>query len=179
MRTRALLAVSLPLGAAGSLAGHTVGYAVAGSSPRDAAVHGYLTYAPQFLAACVALVTVALAMRVTGRLSGRIAAWPFALIPPLAFATQELLERLAAGLPAHAVLEPAVYAGLAAQVPVALAAYLVARALLRVADAAASALGPRVAVTFRAVAAAARVAVPAPARTPLAYDRLGRAPPRR
>ena len=88
-------------------------------------------------------------LRVNGRLQGRPAAWPFALIPPLAFLAQELIERLAAGLPAHAVLEPAVYVGLAAQVPVALAGFLVARALLRVADDAARALAPAPPLTLR------------------------------
>ena len=33
-------------------------------------VHGYLGYAPQFLAICVALVAFSLALRVTGRLHG-------------------------------------------------------------------------------------------------------------
>ena len=80
---------------------------------------------------------LALALRVTGRLQGRPSAWPFALVPPLAFLAQELIERLAAGLPAHAVLEPAVYVGLAAQLPIALLGFLAARALLRVADEAA------------------------------------------
>ena len=105
-----------------------------------------------------------LALRVTGRLHGRPAAWPFALVPPLAFGAQELIERLVAGLPAHAVFEPAVYVGLAAQAPVALAAYLAARALLRVADEAAecsrcsriSLAVPHVALPFPAPLAAPR-----------------------
>jgi hypothetical protein len=179
VRNRSLLAFSLPLAAAGTLAGHAVGYAVVGSSRQDAMIHGYLGYAPQFLAICVALVAFSLALRITGRLHGRPAAWPFALVPPLAFGAQELIERLVAGLPAHAVFEPAVYVGLAAQAPVALLAYLAARALLRVADEATEALAaprislavPQVAVPFPAPLGALRVAE-------LAYGRLGRAPPR-
>ena len=149
MRKRALLALSLPLAAAGSLAGHAAGYALVGVSCQDARIHGYLDYTPQFLAACAALVALALALRVTGRLQGRPTAWPSALLPPLAFLVQEVLERVLAGLPAHAVLEPAVYAGLAVQLPLAFAAYLAARALLRGTDAVARALAPTAAFALR------------------------------
>ena len=101
MRKRALLALSLPLAAAGGLAGHAVGYALVGASRQDARIHGYLSVAPQFLAVCLALVTLALALRLAGRLQGRPAAWPFALLPPLAFVAQELLERVLHGLPGN------------------------------------------------------------------------------
>jgi len=177
VRKRALLAFSLPLAAAGTLAGHAAGYAIVGSSRRDALAHAYLGYAPQFLALCVAVLVLALALRLSGRLQGRPASWPFALIPPVAFLAQELIERLAAGLPAHAVLEPAVYVGLAAQLPIAFAGFLVARALVRAADEAADALVPRPTFAIRPtpVAAALRPSL-VPAR--LVFDRLGRAPPR-
>ena len=178
MRKHALLSLSIPLAAVGCLLGHAVGYALAGMSPRDAHVHGYLSFAPQFLAICVALVAASLALRLSGRLTGRIAAWPFALLPPLAFSAQELLERLAAGLPAHAVFEPAVFAGLAAQLPIALLAFLAARALLRVTDAAARALRPRPpapALTRLLLAPALSVAF---AGTSCGFDRHSRAPPR-
>ena len=178
MRNRALLAFSLPLAAVGTLAGHAVGYAVVGSSRQDAMVHGYLGYAPQFLAMCVALVAFSLALRVTGRLHGQPATWPFALVPPLAFAAQELIERLVAGLPAHAVFEPAVYVGLAAQIPIAIASFLMARAMLRVADEAALVLTARASVpAVRAVVSLAGP-VPSPRHRVLAFDHLGRAPPR-
>jgi hypothetical protein len=178
VRQRPLLAFSIPLAAVGCLTGHAAGYALVGTSPRDALAHGYLGYAPQLIAACVAVVALSLALRVTGRLQGRPAAWPFALLPALAFCAQELIERLAAGLPAHAFFEPAVYAGLVAQLPIALAAYLAARALLRVADAAARALAPRSAFTLRPAPLASPSAAIRVASTPLAFDRLGRAPPR-
>jgi hypothetical protein len=178
VRNRALLAFSLPLAAVGTLAGHAVGYAVVGASRRDAMVHGYLGYAPQFLAICVALVALSLALRVTGRLHGRPATWPFALVPPLAFAAQELIERLVAGLPAHAVFEPAVYVGLAAQAPVALLAYLAARVLLRVADETAEALtGPRISLAVPHVALPFPAPLPALRVAELGHGRLGRAPP--
>ena len=96
----------------------------------------------------------------------------------LAFLTQELLERLAAGLPAHSVLAPAVYVGLAGQLPIAFAAYAVARMLLRVADEAMRPLATRrpTIPLPAALVAAAPVGHVSPAS--LAFDRLGRAPPR-
>jgi len=179
VRKRALLSLSLPLAAAGCLAGHATGYAIAGMSRQDARVHSYLSFAPQLLATCAAFVALAIALRVSGRLAGRPAAWPFALLPPLAFCAQELIERLVAGLPVHAVFEPAVFVGLAAQLPIALVAFLVARAVLRVADVALGGFAPRIAFTLRPRV----VAVPGGAlqlvRTQLAFDRLGRAPPLR
>jgi hypothetical protein len=178
VRKRTLLFLSLPLAAAGSLTGHAAGYALAGTSRQDAQVHGYLEFTPQFLAVCVALVALALGLRLTGRLQGRPAAWPFAVLPTLAFCSQELIERLAAGLPAHAVLELPVLAGLAAQLPVALAAYLLARALLRAADAAGHALASAPALPVYPTPLPAAGPVRWVAHTPLAFDRLGRAPPR-
>jgi hypothetical protein len=177
-KQRALLLLSVPLAAVGCLAGHATGYAIVGMSGRDARAHGYLSLAPQFLAICAAVVAAALALRLSGRLSGRIAAWPFALLPPLAFCAQELIERLAAGLPAHAVLEPAVLVGLAAQLPVGLVALLAARALLRVADTAATALRtlPPPVVGRPVLLAAAPSAVPT--GTAFGFDRPARAPPR-
>jgi hypothetical protein len=176
---RALLALSLPLAAIGTLAGHAAGYALVGASHQDAIVHRYLSFAPQFLAVCLACVSAALLLRVGGRLQGRLAAWPFALVPPLAFIAQELIERLVAGLPAHAVFEPAVYAGLAAQLPIALLGCLAARALIRVADDAARRLVHQPVIAPRIEAAAASRLLPALLPSHLAFDRLGRAPPRR
>jgi hypothetical protein len=179
VRRRALLGLSLPLAAAGSLAGHAAGYALAGMSRQDARAHAYLAFAPEFLGLCVALIALALALRVSGRLQGHPATWPFALLPALAFCAQEIAERLLAGLPAHAVFEPPVYAGLAAQVPTAVLAYLVARALLRVADEAALVLRPRRLLTIRPRPLPVPPAALWLACAPLAFDRLGRAPPRR
>jgi hypothetical protein len=178
VRQRALLAFSVPLAAAGCLAGHAAGYALVGMSRQDMAAHGYLGYAPHLLGASVVVLAIALVLRVGGRLQGRPAAWPFALLPPLAFACQELLERIAAGLPAHAALEPAVYVGLAAQLPVAVLAFLAARALLRVADTAAGALARRSSLPLRAAPLLVPGAAAAPASRPFAFARPGRAPPR-
>jgi hypothetical protein len=177
VRNRALLAFSLPLAAAGTLAGHAAGYALVGTSRRDALAHGYLGYAPQFLALCLAVLVLALTLRVSGRLQGRPASWPFALIPPVAFLSQELIERLVVGLPAHAVLEPAVYVGLAAQLPIAFAGFLVARALVRAADEAAHAFARRPVLMPRPTAFAPMVPQPSLVPARRAFDRLGRAPP--
>jgi hypothetical protein len=179
VRQRALLAFSLPLAAIGCLAGHAVGYAVFGTSRTDAAVHGYLGYAPEFIAACVAFVVLALVLRLSGRLRGRPVAWPFAVVPPVAFLAQELIERLAAGMPAHAVFEPAVYAGLVAQLPIGFLAFFAGRALLRAADVAAHSLARPETVALPLVALSELAPAPTLSRRPLAFDSLGRAPPRR
>jgi hypothetical protein len=177
VRKRALLSLSLPLAAVGCLAGHAAGYALAGVSRQDARIHGYLALAPQFTATCLVLVLLGVTLRLTGRLQGHPAAWPFALLPPLAFCAQELIERLVVGLPAHSILEPAVFAGLAAQAPLAFVAYLAARALLRWTDAAVRALAPRPAFALHRAPLPAPVPASRLARAPLAFDRLGRAPP--
>ena len=68
---------------------------------------------------------------VAGSLGG-MPAWPFAVLPPLAFALQEHLERLlhAGAVPWTAVLEPTFLPGFLLQLPFALLAFAVARALL-------------------------------------------------
>jgi hypothetical protein len=177
VRRRALLAFSLPLAAIGCLAGHAVGYAVVGTSRTDAAIHGYLGYTPPFLAAAVSFVALAVVLRLSGRLQGRPVAWPFAVVPPIAFLVQEVIERLAAGLPAHGVLEPAVYVGLAAQLPIGFLAFLAGRALLRVADVAASTLVPPTRVVLEPIAPPALAPTTTVVRAALAFDHLSRAPP--
>jgi hypothetical protein len=142
--------------------------------------HAYLDRAPIVVGICFALVAVGLCLRVGGGLPGVPSRWPFALAPPLAFFVQEQAERLIAfgGVHASALVEPAVLAGLLVQLPLALVAYLLARALLACADAVSAALatpGPR---------RAARAPVPgrpsaARVRRPsvLAAGEAGRAPP--
>lgn len=178
MRKRALFLLAVPLAGLSGLAGHASAYAVVGLNLEDTRAHGYLSDAPLFVAACSALLIVALALRIGGRLRGRPSAWPFALLPLIAFATQEVLERIVAGLPASAVLEPAVYLGLAAQIPIAFVAFFVARGLLRVADEIVAAFAPAASVSLRPPSL---IFVPAgatgPSRRPLCFDRLGRAPP--
>jgi hypothetical protein len=177
VRQRALPSLSLPIAAVGCLGGHAAGYVLVGTTPGDARIHGYLAFAPQFLAVCATLIAASLALRVSGRFAGRPAAWPFAVLPPLAFAAQELIERLVAGLPVHSVLAPAVYAGLAAQLPIAIAAFFLARTLLRVADGARRTVATRPPAPLLQAVPVGAAGTPLLARAPLAFDRLGRAPP--
>lgn len=179
MRKRALSLLAAPLAGLSGLAGHASAYAVIGLNPADTRAHGYLSDAPPlFVAACGALLLVALALRICGKLCGRPSAWPFACLPLLAFAAQEGLERVFAGLPASAVFEPAVYVGLAAQIPLAFVAFFVARGLLRAADELVLALAPPTSVSLRPPSL---IFVPVRAagasRPALSFDRLGRAPP--
>jgi hypothetical protein len=85
-----------------------------------------------------ALALVGFVVRIRGqRGSHRATAslTPFLALAPLAFALQECGERLATGgWPLSAALEPTFLPGIAIQIPVAAATFLLARALLRVAD---------------------------------------------
>jgi hypothetical protein len=133
--------LSFPLALLACILGHAAGYAIVGASPREQALHGYMAYGPLFVAVCVSAAAVALGLRVSGRFQGRPSPVPLALIGPLAFLLQEVIERLAAGLPLSSALHPVVLVGLVAQLPLALVAYLLARLLLRAADALATWLG--------------------------------------
>jgi hypothetical protein len=170
--------LSLPLALAGCLLGHAVGYGFGGESHREAEMHGYLAQAPLLLAILVCLALCALALRAAGRLAGRPLALPFLLITPLAFAIQESAERVVAGVSLHSLLEPAVLLGLAAQLPLALAAWLLARVLLRVADAVAVVLRRRHRVEHRSSPQSFGAAPVARLRPrALAFGYAGRAPP--
>jgi hypothetical protein len=102
----------------------------------EATGHGYLDPA-LLVSVSVTLVVLGLGGCV---LRGRVAAPApslFALLPPFAFVVQEHLERLLSTgeFPVDAALEPTFAVGLLLQVPFALAAVLVARALLVLTDA--------------------------------------------
>jgi hypothetical protein len=136
---------ALPLAAAGSLLAHALAYRLADPEPSrraavlDATGHAYLAYAPAALAGCLALVLAALAAHALRGYRGEPAArpgWPIALVPVLGFALQEHLERLLAWghLPLGTALEPTFALGLALQLPFAVAALLLARALTSAAD---------------------------------------------
>ncbi len=119
--------------------------------PAEEHGHGYLAQAPLFLTLCATTAGVALAARIAGRrgrtLPGRLAA----ALPLLGFAVQEHLERgLALGaVPWGTGLEPVFLLGLVLQLPFALAALLVARALTALADAVAARPVARPRVAFR------------------------------
>ena len=122
--------VSLPFMAAGCLAAHSLAFHLV--SVREER-HGYLAFAPLVLGLLGALAVVGVVRR--GRALSPLAC---ALLPPLAFVVQEHAERLelVAG-------EPAFLAGLALQLPFALAALVAARAFLGAAERVLSALAPR------------------------------------
>jgi hypothetical protein len=133
--------VSLPVALAGCLAAHFAAYALATPTAHAHASHGYLGHLPLVGGAALAVVlAAALRQAVRGRRGTRPSPWLFALLPPLAFALQEHAERLAE--PALVVAEPTFLLGLALQLPFAALALLLARAILRVADALCALLTP-------------------------------------
>ncbi len=168
--------LTAPLMAAGSVAAHSIGALLVGArlsvsetagageaaeGPARTAGHWWLLA----LGLVGAIVLVAVAQRlVVGRRGGvgaeadadagrRLAGW-LVLLPPLAFALQELAERLAhaESAPFSPALEPRLLVGLALQLPFAAAAFLLGRVLVRAAVAVARALAAR------------RPVLPAPAR---------------
>jgi hypothetical protein len=130
--------LSLPLMAAGCLGAHSTAYRLiepAGAEPN----HGYLALAPLVLAIGLALGVVgALRAALARRMQARGPAYLFALLPPIAFAAQEQLERALQGgaLGVETALEPAFLVGLALQLPFAACALVVARWLVRAAESA-------------------------------------------
>ncbi len=156
MRGSLTWALTLPLLPIGVLAGHAVGYELAGAGARGQVPHGYLGYAPLFFAVCTALAMggfVARVVRVERGLAGPAPAWIFAALPPLAFLTQEYVERLVqgGGVGWATAFQPAVLLGLYAQVPFALLLFFLARALASLADVVARAIGSEVAGSFGVV----------------------------
>jgi hypothetical protein len=142
-----------PLLVIGLLAGHSLGYRLAVADAHERAHlleesgHGYLAYAPLVVAVGLSLVVVAFAARVRAFVRGdqvrEAPPWLFALLPPLAFLAQEYVERAlhTHGFTWASALEPAVLTGLVLQIPIALIALAVARALARLAKVVARALG--------------------------------------
>lgn len=151
--------------------------------------HGYMAYAPAALGFLAAVQIISFAVVVADRVHGRqlrpLPAWVFLFIPAVGFTLQEHLERFfAAGasvFPWWTVLEPSFWRGLVLQVPLGLAAYLVATALLRTASAVADVVVARrrdQVVVLRAPSRAWRPAIVSlPRLAPLAALAAGRAPP--
>lgn len=146
MRSRLAWLLTLPLTAVGSLLAHALSYRLVAPEAEEraellaASGHGYLANAAPFLALCFAFVLAGAARRTVRAIRGepalRVAAWPFAVLPPLYFLLQEHLERWmhTGGFPLEAALEPTFVVGLALQLPFALVAFVVARAVLGLAD---------------------------------------------
>jgi hypothetical protein len=147
MRRRLAWGLAVPLALAGTEAAHAFAYALVYPQARIrglalvATGHGYLAWLPVALgvAAGAAVLTLAAAAvdAARGRSADEAPPWAFALLPPAAFAVQEILElSLHTGtLGWRAVLAPTFAPGLLLQLPFALAAYLVARLLVRAARA--------------------------------------------
>lgn len=142
----------LPLMVAGTQFAHVLAYRIvypeAHVRLRELAStgHGYMGYLPLLLGIASAVELVAFGSLVADGMRRRrrlaLSPWAFALLPPLGFVLQEFLERRLAGasFPWWMVLQPTFRIGLLLQLPFALAAFLVARLLSRVADRVASAL---------------------------------------
>jgi hypothetical protein len=141
MRRTTAFSVAIPLAIASWLGAHCLAYWLV--SPRDElhmgmhAEHGHawLGYTPALVIWVLAVLVAGLVLCVGEGLRGGRPAGPpvrlFALLPPLGFAFQEHVERLIAtgSIPLDAVLEPTFLVGLALQLPFALAALLLTRAL--------------------------------------------------
>lgn len=162
---RRLLAwlVALPLMAAGSQVAHALAYrwAYPNVHVRMTALvatgHGYLAWMPLVLGIGAAGAFLSLLVVVLDAASGReertLPAWAFALLPPLGFTAQEILERSfhTGSLVWQAVEAPTFLPGIALQLPFAAAAYLAARFLLRAAARAGAALAAPTALEPRLV----------------------------
>jgi hypothetical protein len=146
MRRGVAWLTAAPLMLGGSQLAHAFAYRIAYPQAHVrvlhmlATGHSYFTRLPLVLAAAGACLLVSLVVAAADAARGRRAralpAWAFALLPPLAFALQELLElSLHTGTFAwRAVLAPTFMPGVLLQLPVALLVYLVARLLLRAAE---------------------------------------------
>jgi hypothetical protein len=178
-------ALTLPLVLGGTEAAHALAYRLVYPQLHArvllATGHAYLAWLPLLLGIAGALALAALvaagADAARGRSPRELPAWAFAVVPPLAFVLQEVLE-----LSLHigtfgwrAVLAPTFVPGLVLQLPLAALAYLVARLLLRTAEHLGRALAqprvgsgaePRLATVFAA-----------PVARPRTSSRTSRGPP--
>jgi hypothetical protein len=159
-RRTAAWAISLPLVVASWLGAHCLAYWLLSPGAEHQmgmhADHGHawLGYTPSLAIWGLAVVVAGLVLCVGAALQGHRPAPPpfrlFALLPPAGFVVQEHAERLIASgsIPLDLVLEPTFLLGLSLQLPFALAALLLTRALYYVgfglgrAMAARLALGP-------------------------------------
>jgi hypothetical protein len=188
MRRSAAWLAAAPLMLGGSQLAHAVAYRIAYPQAHVrvlhmlATGHSYFTRGPMVAAAAGACLLVSLAFAVLDAARGRpprgLPAAAFALLPPFAFALQEVLElSLHTGTFAwRAVLAPTFVPGLLLQLPFALLAYLVARVLLRAAASIGRALAGAVPASRIVVQFA--LAPVAPVVRLEAGRRLARAPPR-
>jgi hypothetical protein len=144
-RRMAVWIIALPVTVASWLGAHCLAYSLVSPSANGYAGlhaehgHTWLGNTPALAVWGVALVVAGLILCVGEGLRGRRPSGPplrlFALLPPAGFVVQEHLEQLIAtgSIPAHLVAEPTFLTGLALQLPFALAALLLTRALYAIA----------------------------------------------
>jgi hypothetical protein len=137
--------LTLPLTAGGLFLAHELSYRAVEPHTHDRAAlleatgHGYFEHVPLAAAFGASLLLVGITLTVASAVrraaAVRLRIWPFAALPPLAFAVQEHSERMVhtGDLSFATALEPTFVLGLLLQAPFALAAFLLARALLAVA----------------------------------------------
>lgn len=139
---------------------------------------------PLLASLAVVVVLLGLAGRFTGAWSAshaRAARLPFALLAPALYVIQEHVETVlrTGAAPLGTLLEPGFVPGLVLQIPFALAAYAIARALVRLADGVRALVASRRRAPRRAGASAPRrpvLAVP-PRSEAHRWAHSGRAPP--
>ncbi len=118
----------MALATLGILAAHELAYALTGTPAGD--MHAYLDHLPQ-ITLVLAILSVAGAAMVGRRAT--VALWPFPTVALLGFVVQEHVERLQhTGSVPFLLDKPVFLVGMALQCIVALAAWLVAKALVRV-----------------------------------------------
>jgi hypothetical protein len=144
IRRRAVWVISLPLVMASWLGAHCLAYWLVspGAEHRMGmhAEHGHawFGYTPAIAIWGLAIVVAGLVLCVSAGLRGQRPTRPpvrlFALLPPAGFAVQEHAERIIASgsIPLDLVIEPTFLLGLALQLPFALTALLLTRALYAV-----------------------------------------------
>ena len=159
--------ISLALALGGLLAGHDLAYRLTGA--EAAGLHAYLAHAPQLL---LVLALPAALLAVSGTRGGTMRPRSFALLGTAAYVAMEHLEQLSYGGLPWLLESPVFWLGLALQLPFALAAWWIARGLLRLE--AKVARPPRLPSAWIALVVPA--APPAPAPVP-AWPRLRGPPP--
>jgi hypothetical protein len=118
--------ISLALAFGGLLAGHDIAYRLTGV--EAAGLHAYLAHAPQLL---LVLALPAALLAVSGTRGAPVRPAGFALLGSSAYVAMEHLEVVAHGGVPWLLESPVFWLGLALQLPFALAAWWIARALVR------------------------------------------------
>lgn len=143
--------LGLPLTLLGWLSAHTVAYKLVLPDEHErahvlaASGHGYLEHVPLLTAACVVAAGSGFFLRASRRPGRPIPASALGVLPLFGFAVQEYLERAlhTDAIPWATALDPVFLVGLALQLPFALLALAVARALTGLADTVGARARPR------------------------------------